>query len=60
MAQRAISGLASEQIAVGGWVPADCLVLAGYVVQHPLNEGVPIIGTRDDGAPGSSFRMEGL
>ena len=49
MAQRAISGLASEQITIGGWVPADRLVLAGHVVQHPRYEGIPIIGTRDDG-----------
>ena len=49
MAQRAISGLASEQVTVGGWVPADWLVLAGHVVQHPPYEGIPIIGTRDDG-----------
>ena len=49
MAQRAISGLASEQVAVGGWVAAYWLVLAGHVVQHPLYEGIPIIGTRDDG-----------
>ena len=48
MAQRAISGLASEQVAVGGWVASDWLVLAGHVVQHPLYEIIPIIGTRDD------------
>ena len=48
MAQRAISGLASEQIAVGGWVTPNWLVLAGQVVQHPLHEGVPIIGARED------------
>ena len=48
MAQRAISGLASEQVAVGGRVPADLLVLAGHVIQYPPYEGIPIIGTRDD------------
>ena len=48
MAQRAISGLASEQIAVGGWVTPDWLVLAGNMIQHPLHEGIPIIGTGDD------------
>ena len=49
MAQRAISGLASEQVAVGGWVAANWLVLAGHVVQQALYEGIPIIGTGDDG-----------
>ena len=49
MAQRAISGPASEQVAVGGWVTANWLVLAGHVVQHPLHESIPIIGTGDDG-----------
>ena len=49
MTQRAISGLASEQITVGGWVTADWLVLAGHVVRPPPYEGIPIIGTRDDG-----------
>ena len=49
MARRAISGLASEQVTVVGWVSADWLVLAGHVVQHPPYEGIPIIGTRDDG-----------
>ena len=48
VAQRAISGLASEQIAVGGWVTARRLVLAGHVIQHPLHEGIPVIGTGDD------------
>ena len=48
VANRPISGLASEQIAIGGWVPADRLVFARYVVQHPLYEGVSVIGTRDD------------
>ena len=48
MAQRAISGLASEQVAVGGWVASDWLVLAGHVVQHPLYESIPIMGTRDN------------
>ena len=34
-----------------GWhrVAAYWLVLAGHVVQHPLYEGIPIIGTGDDG-----------
>ena len=49
MAQRAISGLATEQVTMGGWVTANWLVLAGHVVQHPPYEGIPIIGTRDDG-----------
>ena len=49
MAQRAISGLASGQVAVAGWVTANWLILAGHVVQHPLYEGTPIIGTGDDG-----------
>ena len=49
MAQRAISGLASEQVTIGGRVPADWLVLAGHVVQYPIYEGIPIIGTGDDG-----------
>ena len=49
VAQRAISGLASEQVTVGWWVTAEWLVLAGHVVQHPPYEGIPIIGTRDDG-----------
>ena len=48
MAQRAISGLASEQVAVSGWVSADWLVLAGHEVQYPPYEGIPIKGTRDD------------
>ena len=48
MAQRAISGLASEEIAVGGWVTPDWLVLAGQVVQYPPYKGISIAGTRDD------------
>ena len=48
MAKRAISGLASEEIAVGGWVTPDWFVLAGHVIQDPLYEGIPIIGTGDD------------
>ena len=35
VAQRAISGLASEQVTIGGRVPANWLVLAGHVVQYP-------------------------
>ena len=49
MAKRAISGLASEEVTVGGRVPADWLVLAGHVVQYPPYEGIPIIGTGDNG-----------
>ena len=49
MAQSAISGLASEQVAVCGWVTADWLVLAGHVVQQPFYEGIPIIETGDNG-----------
>ena len=49
MAKRPISGLASEKITICGGVPANRFVLAGHVVQYPPYEGVPIIGTRDDG-----------
>ena len=49
MAYRPISGLAAEQITIGGWVPANRLFLTRHVVQHPPYEGIPIIGTRDDG-----------
>ena len=49
MAQRAISGLASEEVTIGGRVPANWLVLAGHVIQYPLYEGIPIIGTGNDG-----------
>ena len=44
-----ISVLAPEHITVGGGMAANRLMLAGNVIQHPLYEGVSVVGTRDDG-----------
>ena len=49
MVHRPILGLAAEQITIGGSVPPNWLVLAGNVIQYPPYEGIPVVGTRNDG-----------
>ena len=49
MAHRPVSGFASEQVTVGGWIPANRLFLAGHVVQYPPYKGILVIRTPGDG-----------